>query len=114
MVRVNRGDVVLCDLNPVIGTEQAGVRPVIVVQFDRANTVSPRTIVVPLTSKIRKVLLSSHVFIPAGVAGLTLDRVALCEQIRAIDLQRVIKVMGRLDATTMDAVSAALRIILDL
>jgi mRNA interferase MazF len=114
MVRVNRGDVVLCDLDPVVGTEQAGVRPAIVVQFDRANAVSPRTIIVPLTSKIRKVLLSSHVFIPAGVAGLTLAGVALCEQIRAIDLQRVIKVMGRLDPNTMDLVSVALRTILDL
>ena len=66
MVTIQRGDVVLCDLNPVIGTEQAGIRPAVVVQIDRANAVSPHTIIVPFTAKIRRALLPSHALVPAG------------------------------------------------
>lgn len=98
MVNVSRGDLVLCDLNPVRGTEQAGKRSVVVVQIDRANLASPHTIIVPLTSKIRQVLLPSHVFIPAGVGGLNQDSVILCEQIRVIDKSRVIRILGHLDS----------------
>ena len=64
-----RGDVVLCDLNPVVGTEQAGIRPVVILQIDRANAVSPHTIIAPFTTKIRRALLLSHVFVPSGVGG---------------------------------------------
>jgi mRNA interferase MazF len=64
-----RGDVVLCDLNPVVGTEQAGIRPVVILQIDRANAVSPHTIIAPFTTKIRRALLPSHVFVPCGVGG---------------------------------------------
>jgi mRNA interferase MazF len=71
MVTVVRGDVILCDLNPVVGTEQAGVRPALVVQIDRANTVSPHTIIAPFTTRIRRAVLPSHVLIPAGIGGLT-------------------------------------------
>lgn len=67
MVAITRGDVVLCDLNPVIGREQAGIRPVVILQIDRANAVSPHTIIAPFTSKIRRELLPSHVFVRAGV-----------------------------------------------
>lgn len=79
MVVVSRGDVALCDLNPVIGTEQAGIRPVVILQIDRANAVSPHTIIAPLTTKIRRNLLPSHVFVPAGAGGLNQDSVILCE-----------------------------------
>ena len=65
----------LCDLNPVKGTEQAGIRPVIILQIDRANAVSPHTIIAPFTSKIRRALLPSHVFVPSGVGGLTQDSI---------------------------------------
>jgi mRNA interferase MazF len=64
-----RGDVVLCDLNPVVGTEQAGIRPVVILQIDRANAVSPDTIIAPFTTMIRRALLPSHVFVPSGVWG---------------------------------------------
>ena len=64
-----RGDVVLCDLNPVVGTEQAGIRPVVILQIDRANAVSSHTIIAPFTTKIRRALLPSHVFVPFGVGG---------------------------------------------
>ena len=79
MVDVTRGEIVLCDLNPVVGTDQAGIRPVLVVQIDRANRVSPHTIIAPFTTKIRQTLLPSHAPVPAGEGGLTQDSVLLCE-----------------------------------
>ena len=114
MVTVNRGDVVLCDLNPVIGTEQAGIRPVVILQIDRANAVSPHTIMAPFTTKIRRALLPSHVFVPAEIGGLSQDSVVLCEQIRVIDKRRVIRVLGRLDNPLMEEIAKALRTILGL
>jgi len=111
---VRRGDAVLCDLSPVVGTEQAGVRPALVVQIDRANTVSPHTIIVPFTTRIRQALLPSHVLIPAGVGGLSHDSVALCEQIRVIDKRRIIRVLGHVDDAHMEEVARALRSILGL
>ena len=59
MVDIKRGDVILCDLNPIKGTEQAGIRPVLILQIDRANAVSPHTIIAPFTTKIRQTLLPS-------------------------------------------------------
>lgn len=114
MVTVTRGDVVLCDLNPVVGTEQAGIRPVVILQIDRANAVSPHTIIAPFTSKIRRALLASHVFIPSGVGGLTQDSVVLCEQIRVIDKSRIIKVIGHLDDVYIEELGKALCTILGL
>ncbi|MDZ7292356.1 MAG: type II toxin-antitoxin system PemK/MazF family toxin [candidate division KSB1 bacterium] len=112
MVTISRGDVVLCDLNPTIGTEQAGVRPVVVLQIDRANSASPHTIIVPFTTKIRQALLPSHAFVPAGVGGLSQDSVVLCEQIRVIDKQRIMKVLGHLDQSYLDEIAKAIRSIL--
>lgn len=114
MVTVARGDVVLCDLNPVIGTEQSGIRPVVILQIDRANAVSPHTIIAPFTSKIRRALLPSHVFIPAGVGGLIQDSVVLCEQIRVIDKSRIMRVIGHLDDVYMEQLAIALSTILGL
>jgi len=64
-----RGDVVLYDLHPVVGTEQAGIRPVVILQIDRANAVSSHTIIAPFTTMIRRALLPSDVFVPSGVGG---------------------------------------------
>lgn len=114
MVTISRGDVVLCDLNPVVGTEQTGIRPVIVLQINRANTVSPHTIIAPFTTRIRHALLPSHVFVPAGVGGLSKDSVALCEQIRVIDKRRIIKIVGHLDDSYLEDIARALRAILGL
>jgi mRNA interferase MazF len=114
MVTVTRGDVVLCDLNPVVGTEQAGVRPAVVLQIDRANTASPHTIIIPFTTKIRRALLPSHVVVPAGVGGLSQDSVVLCEQIRVVDKRRVNKVLGHLDDLYMQQIAKALSVILGL
>jgi len=114
MVAITRGDVVLCDLNPVVGSEQAGIRPAVIVQIDRANTASPHTVIVPFTTKIRRALLPSHAFVPAGAGGLTQDSVALCEQIRVIDKRRITRVLGHLDDPHMEEVAKALRTILGL
>ena len=114
MVTINRGDVVLCDLNPVVCTEHAGIRPAVIIQIDRANIVSPHTIIAPFTSKIRKALLSSHAVIPAGVGGLTRDSVLLCEQIRVVDKRRIIKILVRLDQPYLEEVEKALRVSLGL
>lgn len=114
MVTISRGDVVLCDLNPVMGSEQARMRPVVVLQIDRANAVSPHTIIAPFTTKIRHALLPSHAFVPAGVGGLNKDSVVLCEQIRVIEKSRIIRVIGHLDGSYLEDIAMALRIILDL
>lgn len=111
---VSRGEVWKADLSPTRGTEQSGVRPVVIVQTDRANPHSPHTIIVPFTSRIRQKLLPSHVLVPAGEGGLTQDSVALCEQIRVVDQVRLLTQMGKLSTTRMDQVSDALRIILEL
>ncbi len=92
MVKVLRGDIVLCNFDPSLGTEQRGIRPAVILQIDRANVVSSHTIVVPFTTAIRQRLLLSHVLIPIGNGGLTEDSVALCEQIRAIDKRRIVRV----------------------
>ena len=108
MVEITRGNVVLCDLNPVVGTEQAGVRPVVVIQTDKANTVSPHTIILPFTSKIQQAILPCHVFVPSGIGGLKQDSVILCEQIRVIDKSRIIRVIGNLDDNYMMQLEIAL------
>ena len=114
MVTITRGDVVLCDLNPVIGTEQAGIRPVVILQIDQANAVSPHTIIAPFTTKIRRVLLPSHVFVSAGIGRLNQDSVVLCEQIRVIDKSRIIRVLGHLDNISLQNLSVSLGAILGL
>src|SRR5688572_17114423 len=106
---ITRGDVVWCNFNPVVGSEQAGIRPAVVVQNDAANRTSPCTVVVPFTTKIPRALFPSHALVPAGVGGLTQDSVALCEQIRVIDQQRIIRVVGHLDVTRLGELDKALR-----
>jgi mRNA interferase MazF len=111
---VKRGEVWRADLSPTRGTEQAGVRPVLIVQTDRANPHSPHTIIVPFTSRVRQKLLPSHVLVPAGEGGLTQDSVALCEQVRVLDNSRLLDKRGELSAARMQEVDEALRAILDL
>jgi len=111
MVTISRGDVVLCDLNPVIGTEQSGLRPVVILQINRANAVSPHTIIAPFTTKIRRALLPSHVFVPAGTGGLIQDSVVLCEQIRVIDKRRITKVLGHLDEPYLEKIAKSVSIL---
>ncbi|MDY6893532.1 MAG: type II toxin-antitoxin system PemK/MazF family toxin [Chloroflexota bacterium] len=113
-MEIKRGDVFLVDLNPVMGTEQSGIRPALIIQIDKANKNSPHTIIIPFTTKIGKAVLPSHVNIPAGVGGLAKDSVLLCEQIRVIDKKRIVSKMGNIGAENIQAVAAAIRVILGL
>jgi len=112
MVNIIRGDVVLCDLNPIIGTEIKGIRPAVILQIDPANKASPHTIIAPFTTKIRHALLPSHVFISLGIGGLDSDSVLLCEQIRVIDKRIITKILGHLDDIYMNKIAKAVCIIL--
>ncbi len=111
---IARGEIWWANLSPTQGTEQSGIRPVLIVQTDRANAASPHTIVVPLTTKIRQKTLRSHVLLNTGEGGTTQDAVILCEQIRVIDKGRLRTLMGTLEADRMDEVDQALKVILDL
>jgi mRNA interferase MazF len=113
-VAVRRGEVWRADLSPTRGTEQSGVRPVLVVQTDRANPHSPHTIIVPFTTRLRHKLLPSHVLVPAGEGGLTQDSVALCEQVRVIDQGRLMGRLGNLSSQRMQEMGDALKAILEL
>jgi len=114
VVEVRRCSVVMCDFNPVVGTEQAGVRPAVVVQIDRANAVSPHTIVVPFTTRIRQALLASHYVVKSGRGGLSQDSVALCEQVRVIDKRRIVRQLDKLNRNELAGLEKALRVILGL
>lgn len=111
---IQRGDIVWCNFNPAVGSEQAGVRPAVVVLNDRANRSSPCTVVVPFTTKMPQKLFPSHVLVPAGVGGLTQDSVAMCEQVRVIDKSRIIRALGQLDAARLAEFDNALRATMDL
>ena len=104
----------MVDLNPVVGTEQTGIRPALVIQIDRANVTSPHTIIIPLTTRIRETILPSHVKIPTGVGGLTEDSILLCEQIRVIDKRRLVRRIGNIEEEDLRKVVIALKVILGL
>ena len=108
MIAVKRGDIFYADLNPVIGSEQGDVRPVLIVQNDMGNKHSPTVVIVPLTSR-KKAFLPTHVRItPTG--GLIADSVALCEQIRTIDGRRLDGFIGRIGVDEQAAVDGALAV----
>ncbi len=107
---VKRGDVFYADLSPVIGSEQGGVRPVLVVQNDVGNKYSPTIIVAAITSQINKAKLPTHVEISALEYGLTKDSVVLLEQIRTIDKKRLREKVGHFDEEMMIKVNEGLLI----
>ncbi len=110
-----RGDVFRARLDPKEDSEQGGTRPVVVVSRDAINQASPVVVIVPLTDAAnKKRIYPSHVRLMAGTGGLTLDSIALCEQVRAITKSRFIAHLGRLDRTAVSAISQALKITLDL
>ena len=111
---IARGEIWWADLSPTQGTEQSGIRPVVIVQMDRANVASPHTIIVPLTTKIRHKLLRSHVQLHKGDGGTTEDAVVLCEQIRVVDKRRLRTQMGTLTDAQVEEIGVALKVILDL
>ena len=107
---VRRGDIFYADLSPVVGSEQGGLRPVLIVQNDVGNKYSPTVIAAAITSKMSKTHLPTHIDIYAEKVGLQKDSVVLLEQIRTIDKQRLKEKMGHLDDTAMSAVDNAISI----
>ena len=107
---VKRGDIFYADLSPVVGSEQGGVRPVLIVQNDVGNKFSPTVIVAAITSRINKAKLPTHIEIMADDYGLSRDSVILLEQIRTIDKKRLRERIGRLDEELMERVNEALTV----
>jgi mRNA interferase MazF len=113
-VIVKRGDIFYADLSPVIGSEQGGVRPVLVIQNDIGNKYSPTIIIAAITSQINKARLPTHIEINAPDFGLPKDSVVLLEQIRTIDKKRLREKIGKFDEDMMKHVDEALKISLGL
>src|SRR5690606_15055849 len=107
---VRRGEIYYADLSPVVGSEQGGVRPVLVVQNDIGNKYSPTVIVAAITSQIHKGKLPTHVEISASDYGLPKDSVILLEQIRTIDKKRLKEKIGYLTPEMMEKVNEGLQI----
>ncbi|ASV67250.1 type II toxin-antitoxin system PemK/MazF family toxin [Cytobacillus sp. FSL W7-1323] len=111
---VKRGDVYFADLSPVVGSEQGGVRPVLVIQNDIGNRFSPTVIIAAITAQIQKAKLPTHVEIDAKRYAFERDSVILLEQIRTIDKQRLTDKITHLDDEMMDKVNEALQVSLGL
>lgn len=107
---VKRGDIFYADLSPVIGSEQGGTRPVLIVQNDTGNRHSPTVIAAAITSQTGKARLPTHINIAGGSVGLSKDSVILLEQIRTIDKRRLREHMGRLDDQHMLMVDDAIAV----
>ncbi|TCT15325.1 mRNA interferase MazF [Natranaerovirga pectinivora] len=107
---VKRGDIFYADLRPVIGSEQGGIRPVLIVQNDIGNKYSPTVICAAITSQINKAKLPTHVEIDANKYELVKDSVILLEQIRTIDKKRLKEKVCHLDKDVMEKVSEGLLI----
>ncbi len=109
-VIIRRGDIYYADLSPVIGSEQGGVRPVLIVQNDIGNKHSPTVIAAAITSQKTKSSLPTHIELNAGQTGLQKDSIVLLEQIRTIDKHRLKEKMGKLDDSSMNKVNEAIGI----
>ena len=109
-MEVHRGEVFYADLSPVVGSEQGGVRPVLIVQNEIGNRHSPTVIAAAITSRLDKARLPTHINIRAADTGLAKDSVVLLEQIRTIDKRRLREHMGRLDANQMAMVDDAIAV----
>ena len=107
---VKRGDIYYADLSPVVGSEQGGIRPVLIVQNDVGNKYSPTVIAAAITSQKDKSKLPTHIQLDAMNCGLSRDSIVLLEQIRTIDKRRLKERMGTLDNNAMNQVDHALSI----
>ena len=107
---VRRGDIYYADLSPVVGSEQGGVRPVLIVQNDVGNRYSPTVIAAAITSRTDKSKLPTHIEVFADKYGLARDSVILLEQIRTIDKKRLKEKMGHLDDDVMNRVNDAITV----
>jgi mRNA interferase MazF len=109
-VVIKRGDIFYADLSPVIGSEQGGIRPVLIVQNDIGNKYSPTVIASAITSQINKAKLPTHIELSAKDYGLPRDSVILLEQIRTIDKKRLREKIGHLDDELMEKVNEAITV----
>lgn len=107
---VKRGDIYYADLSPVVGSEQGGIRPVLIVQNDVGNKYSPTVIAAAITSQKEKNKLPTHITLDSDGCGLSKESVVLLEQIRTIDKRRLKERMGQLDDGSMERVDRALSI----
>ena len=107
-MEVHRGEVFYADLSPVVGSEQGGVRPVLIVQNDLGNLTSPTVIIAPLTSRSKKKTLRTHVTVEPPEGGLNRPSQVLCEQVRTLEKSRLSLYLGRLSADTLRRVDEAL------
>ena len=107
---VRRGDIYYADLSPVVGSEQGGVRPVLIVQNDTGNRHSPTVIAAAITSQLGKAKLPTHNSPEKLGSGLPRDSVILLEQIRTLDKKRLRERMGRVDSAVMEKVDAAIAV----
>ena len=107
---VKRGDIFYADLSPVVGSEQGGVRPVLIVQNDTGNKHSPTVIAAAITSQTGKARLPTHITLTAGSVGLPKDSIVLLEQVRTLDKRRLREHMGRVDDRVMRQVDNAIAV----
>ena len=107
---VKRGDIFYADLSPVVGSEQGGTRPVLIVQNDTGNRHSPTVIAAAITSQTGKARLPTHISLSGHDVGLTRDSVVLLEQIRTIDKRRLREHMGHVDESLMNQVDSAIAV----
>ena len=109
-MNIRRGDIYYADLSPVIGSEQGGVRPVLIVQNDVGNKFSPTVIAAAITSRRFKTEMPTHIQVNAHGCGLTKDSIILLEQVRTLDKKRLKEKMGNLDERDMHRVNLALSV----
>lgn len=108
---VKRGDIYYADLSPVVGSEQGGVRPVLIIQNDTGNRYSPTIIAAAITSQTGKARLPTHIELPVQQeCGLTKDSVVLLEQVRTLDKRRLRERMGRVDDQVMEKIDTAIAV----
>ena len=107
---VKRGDIYYADLSPVVGSEQGGLRPVLIIQNDVGNRYSPTVIAAAITSRMGKSRLPTHIDVYADKVGLAKDSVILLEQIRTLDKRRLKEKMGHLDDSVMSQVNSAIAV----
>ncbi len=109
-MNVKRGDIYYADLSPVVGSEQGGVRPVLIVQNNVGNRFSPTVIAAAITSQNDKTKLPTHIRLQAANCGLSKNSIVLLEQIRTLDKRRLKEKMGQLDDVAMRRVDTALSV----
>ena len=108
-MQIRRGDMYYADLSPVVGSEQGGIRPVVIIQNDMGNKYSPTVITAAITSKLEKTKLPTHIEITSQDAGLKVDSVVLAEQVRTIDKSRLKEKIGHIeDKALMNQIDGAL------